>query len=149
MPQEFPAKDAVTSHVYQIEIDGVSLGQFQEVSGISLERQVIEHISTTEGGREEIKKLPGPRKFGDITLKRGMTDDEALYRWMMEVMEGKLDGARRNGSIVAYDTEYNEIVRWNFINGWPSKWEAPSHKANSNEIAVESMTIAVEQIEKG
>lgn len=149
MPQLFAEKDAVTSHIYQIEIDGVSLGQFQEVSGITLERQVIEHAATTPGGKEEIKKLPGPKKVGDITLKRGLTDDDALYQWMMEVMDGKLDAARRNGSIVAYDTEYQEVVRWNFVNGWPSKWEAPSHKANSTEVALESLTLAIEHIEKG
>jgi phage tail-like protein len=149
MPQLFTEYDALTGHTYQIEIDGVGLGQFQEVSGLSIERQVIEHYATLPGGQEVLKKEPGPIKYGDITLKRGMTDNDELYQWMNEIVEGNLDAARRNGSIVEYDLNFGEVNRWNFVNGWPSKWEAPSHKANSNEIAVESITIAIEKLEKG
>lgn len=149
MPQLFADFDALTSHIYQVEIDGITLAQFQEVSGISIERQVIEHRATLPGGAEVIKKEPGPVKYGDITLKRGMTDDDQLYKWIDEVVKGQLDAARRNGSIVQYDTQFGEVNRWNFTNGWPSKWEAPSHKANANEIAVESVTITVEKIEQG
>lgn len=149
MPQLFTDYDALTSHIYQVEIDGITLGQFQEISGISVERQVIEHRATLPGGKEVIKKIPGPVKYGDITLKRGMTENSDLYDWVTEVVEGKVDAARRNGSIVQYDTQFGEVNRWNFTNGWPSKWEAPSHKANANEVAVESMTITVESIKKG
>ena len=149
MPQLFSDYDALTTHIYQIEIDGVGLGQFQEISGISIERQVIEHRATLPLGQEVIKKIPGPIKFGDITLKRGATDNDELYKWMMEVVEGKVDAARRNGSIVEYDTQFNEVNRWNFTNAWPSSFEAPSHKANANEVAVETVTLTVESIEKG
>ncbi len=149
MPQLFGEYDVLTSHIYQVEIDGINLGQFQEVSGISIERQVIEHRATLPGGQEVIRKLPGPTKFGDITLSRGMTDDSALYDWIQEVVEGKVDSARRNGSVVEYDTQYSEVSRWNFTNAWPSKWEAPSHKANATEVAVEKLTLTVESIEKG
>ena len=149
MPQIFTQYDALTTHIYQVEIDGIELAQFQEISGISIERQVIEHRATLPGGHEEIKKIPGPIKYGDITLKRGMTDNQDLFDWMADVVEGKVDAARRNGSIVEYDTQYNEINRWNFVNAWISKWEAPSHKANANEVAVESITLTVERIEKG
>lgn len=149
MPQLFNEHDALTNNIYQVEIDGISLGQFQEVGGISIERSVIEHRATLPGGQEVIRKLPGPVKYGDVTLKRGMTDDSSLYDWIKEVVEGKVDSARRNGSIVEYDTQYSEVARWNFTNAWPQKWEAPSHKANANEIAVESVTLTVESIEAG
>ena len=149
MAQVFNDHDALTAHIYQIEVDGLAMAHFQEVSGISIERDVIEHRATLPGGREVIKKEMGPLKYGDITLKRGMTDNDELYQWMMEVAEGKLDSARRNGSVVQYDTQYQEVNRWNFENGWPSKWEAPSHKANDTDVAVESVTITVESVKKG
>ena len=149
MPQLFEDYDALTAHIYQVEIDGISLGQFQEVSGLTIERQVIEHRATLPGGMEVIKKVGGPIKYGDITLKKGMTPDTALYDWMMEVVNGIFDTSRRNGSIVQYDTQYQEVNRWNFRNGWPSKWESPSLKANATEIAVESVTLTVEHLEKG
>lgn len=149
MPQVFADFDALTTHIYQVEIDGIGLAQFQEISPITIERQVIEHRATLPGGKEVIKKLPGPVKYGDITLKRAMTENQELYDWITEVVEGKVDAARRNGSIVQYDTQYAEVNRWNFTNAWISKWEAPGHKANANEVAVESVTITVESIEKG
>jgi phage tail-like protein len=149
MPLDFMGGDAATSHIYQVECDGITLAQFQEVSGITIERQVIEHRATLPGGQEVIKKEPGPIKYGDITLKRGVTDDDQLYEWIDQVIKGDIVSARRNGSIVQYDTMFSEIKRWNFVNGWPSKWEGPSHKANANEISVESVTLTVEAIEKG
>ena len=76
-------------------------------------------------------------------------DDSQLEDWFDEVVKGDFISARRNGSIVQYDTSYQEINRWNFINGWPSKWEGASYKANSNEIAVESVTLTIERLEKG
>jgi phage tail-like protein len=149
MPQIFTEFDGLTTHVYQVEIDGVNIAQCAEISGISIERQVIEHRATLPLGQEVIKKIPGPKKYGDITLKRAVTDNDELYKWAMEVMDGSVDAARRNGSIVEYDTNYGEVNRWNFTNGWPSKFEGASHKANANEVAVESVTITVEAIEKG
>jgi phage tail-like protein len=149
MPQVFGQGDGLTAHIYQVEIDGMTMAQFQDISPITVERQVIEHRYTTPGGQEGINKLPGPIKFGDITLKRAVTDNDDLYNWIMEVMEGSVDAARRNGSIVEYDTNFGEVKRWNFVNGWPSKFEGAAHKANSNEVSVESLTITVEEIKKG
>lgn len=149
MPQLFNEHDALITSHYQIEIDGVAIAQFQEVSGVSIERQVIEHRATLPGGQEVIKKEPGPLKFGDITLKRAMTDSDDLYKWIEQVMEGRVDEARRNGSLVQYDTQYSEIRRWNFENAWPSKWEGPSGKANANEVTVETVTLTLESIKQG
>lgn len=149
MPQLFNEHDALIKSHYHIEVDGLDLAQFQEVSGLSIERQVIEHRATTPTGQEVIKKEPGPRKFGDITLKRAMTDSDDLYQWIKEVQDGKIDAARRNGSVVQYDSQFTEVMRWNFTNGWPSKWEGPSGKANANEVTVETVTITVESIEQG
>lgn len=148
MPQVFGEHDALGVSHYQIEIDGVSLAQFQEMSGLSIERQVTEHRATLPGGQEVIKKLPGPLKFGDITLQRAMTDNDELYTWIQQVVEGRIDEARRNGSLVQYDTQFNEVNRWDFENAWPSKWEGPSGKANANEVAVEKVTLTVEGLIK-
>lgn len=148
MPQVFGEHDALGVSHYQIEIDGVSLAQFQEMSGLSIERQVTEHRATLPGGQEVIKKLPGPLKFGDITLQRAMTDNDELYTWIQQVVEGRIDEARRNGSLVQYDTQFNEVNRWDFQNAWPSKWEGPSGKANANEVAVEKVTLTVEGLVK-
>lgn len=149
MPQIFTDHDALITSHYDIEIDGLTIAQFQEVSGISIERQVIENHAILPGGQQVTKKEPGPLKFGDITLKRAMTDSDDLYKWIQQVVEGRIDEARRNGSLVQRDSQFGEITRWNFTNAWPSKWEGPSGKANATEVTVETVTLTCEWIEKG
>ena len=99
-------------------------------------------------GKNVIKKTPGAIKWGDIQLKRGFTDDMALYEWRQKVVDGKLEDARKNGSVVVYDYENEEVLRWNFINGWLSKYQGPSLNASGNDIAIESITIVHEGLKR-
>jgi phage tail-like protein len=61
-------------------------------------------------------------------------------------MDGKVE--RMNGSIVLMDDAGEEQARWNFVAGWPTKWTGPSFNATSNEVAIETLEIAHEGIEK-
>jgi phage tail-like protein len=136
--------DVVAGYSFQVEIDGVTLAQFKEVSGISSEIQVIEHRENTKGGIPVMKKLPGHRKSGDISLKRGRTDDKALWDWHKKVQDGDIKGARKNGSIVLYDYAHGELSRWNFVAGWPSKVNLGQMQAQGNDVLVEECTIVHE-----
>jgi len=141
-------KDQFTSYQFYLELDGITEGQFREVSGISSETTVIDSKESTKDGKTVIKKTPGDHKWGDITFKRGFTDAMNLYEWRKKVLEGKLTEMRKNGSIVVYDYENKEVMRYNFKNAWPSKLTGPSLNTTSNEILVEEMTIVHEGIER-
>jgi len=41
-------------------------------------------------------------KWGDVTLKRGITKSMDIWDWRQKVEEGKGGDARRNGSIIMY-----------------------------------------------
>jgi phage tail-like protein len=140
-------EDALGNYAWQIEIDGLTLAQFKEVSGLSAEIQVIEHKENKPGGLPIVKKIPGAQKYGDIVLKRGTTDDDQFWSWLKEVREGRIDSARRNFSIVLYDYEYGEKVRFNFTNGWPSKVSVNQLQAGGSDVAVEECTIVHEGLE--
>ena len=56
--------------------------------------------------------------------------------------------ARRHGSVIMYDRNYEEVARWNFENGWPSKITGPALNAGSNDIGVEEITIAHEGLDR-
>lgn len=139
--------DALSVYNFQIEVDGVTLAQFKEVSGLSLEVKVIEEEALTPGGIPIIKKIPGPKKWGDITLKRGKTEDMEWWTWCNSIHEGNITEARRNGSIVLYDYALGEQARWNFINAWPSKVSVAGLKAGGSEVAVEECTLVHEGLE--
>ena len=70
-------------------------------------------------------------------MKRGFTDDMKLYEWRQKVVDGKLTDMRKNGSVVLYDYENKEVLRWNFVNGWISKLSGPSLNAGGNDVAIE------------
>lgn len=137
-------EDALAGYHFSIEIDGVSIAQFREVSGLSAEIQTIEHRENKPGGLPVLKKLPGAQKFGDITLKRGRTDSNDLWKWLKTVQDGKIDDARKNGSVVLFDYANGEKGRFNFTNGWPSKVSLGSMAAGGNDVLVEECTITHE-----
>ncbi len=133
---------------FYLELDGITEALFRECSGLSSESQVMEAYHATKEGKQVLKKYPGPLKWGDITLKRGLTSDTNLWAWRKEVEEGKVESARKNGSVVVYDQANTEVARWNFVNAWPSKISGPSLSAGGNEIAVEEITIVHEGLER-
>lgn len=139
--------DQLASFRFQIEVSGIIKGAFTEAAGLGSEQEVVEHKIMQEG-KEIVRKIPGRLKWGDITLKRGITDNMDFWDWRKMVEEGKINSARKNGSIVMMDSEETEIARWNFTAGWPSKVSGPSVSTTSNEIGIEELTVVHEGIER-
>ena len=137
-------KDQLASYTFMLEVDGIAEATFRECSGLDSETSVIESKETGSKGQTVIKKLPGALKWGDITLKRGFTDDMKLQEWRNKTVDGKLTDMRKNGSIVIYDYENKEVLRWNFVNGWISKLQGPALNAGGNDVAIEAITIVHE-----
>ena len=129
---------------FRVEIDGVTLAAFSEVSGLVSETEVIEYRTGTESNA--VRKLPGLTRHANIVLRRGVTQDAELWNWRRTVEDGQVD--RRNGSIVLLDDARTEVLRWNFVAGWISKWEGPTLNAEGNEVAIETIEIAHEGLRK-
>lgn len=140
--------DPLVSFNFAIEVSGIISGYFTEASGLGSEHEVIEHKVMGEGGQEIVKKIPGRLKWGDITLKRGISSSLDMWEWRKMVVDGKVESARRNGSITMYDQEGSEVARWNFERGWPSKVSGPSVNTTSNEVGIEELVITHEGTER-
>jgi phage tail-like protein len=136
--------DLSTTSVFVLEIDSVVLGSFRKVSGIESETETIEYKEVNKEGRMIIRKQPGAMKWADITLERRIDTSRDLWEWRKEVIEGDIDKARRNGAIIAKDSKMNEVARWNFVAGWPSKFSGADFDAGSNDIATEKVVITHE-----
>ncbi len=150
MPVGIPglSSDALAGYHFSVEVDGVSLAQFQEVSGITSELDVIELKENTRDGKYVLHKLPGNRKPPTITLKRAKNSSTDLWEWHKAIYQGKVGDARKNGSIVLYDYTNQEVGRYNFVNAWPSKVTTGALKAGANEIVTEEVTIVCEELER-
>jgi phage tail-like protein len=87
-------------------------------------------------------------KWGDITLKRGVTSIKDVWDWRQLVVDGKVVSARANGTITMFDTSGTPVAQWDFTNGWPSKVSGPSLTSDSSAFVVEEMTIVHEGIKR-
>lgn len=136
--------DPYQSYRFRVEIDGIQRGGFREAAGLDASNDPVEY---REGDEEAtVRKLSGLTKYSNITLKGGITDDVSLYEWKKKTVDGKTE--RKNGSIILLDDSGEEKLRWNFHRAWIVKWSGPSFNATSNDVAVESVEIAHEGIEK-
>ena len=141
-------EDPLVGSRFKLDVGGTIGGYFTECSGLGSETEVSEHKVVNEKGVEVVMKVPGRLKWGDITMKRGITSDLGIWDWRKMVEDGDAQGARKNGSIVMYDQSLTEVARWNFLNAWPSKVSGPSLKADSNDLVVEELTLVHEYIER-
>lgn len=132
---------------FVVEIGCIKQAGFSDCSGFGATTDPIEY---REGDpRAEpmtMRKLSGMTKYPNITLKWGITDSREMYDWYLRISKGTVD--RKNGSIVLYDLDGSEKVRWNFMNGWPAKWDGPDFTAKGNEVAIETLELAHEGIER-
>lgn len=136
--------DPYAAFNFRVEIDGVPAAGFSECHGLDVSVDVIEYREGTDKAFSA-RKLPGQVRYSPIVLRRGLTQDKSLWQWFQSVVSGQVE--RSNGSIVLMDAAHNEVLRWNFIAGWPSKWEGPALNAKSNEIAIETLEIQHEGLE--
>ena len=140
--------DLTPSFIFVLEIDSVERGSYRKCSGIESETETIEYKEATKDGRMIIRKVPGAMKWSDITLERRIDDSKYLWEWRKQVIDGDIDGARRHGSIVAKNSKMEEVGRWNFENGWPSKWTGADFDAGANEVATEKIVIPHEGLSR-
>ncbi len=139
-------EDPLVGFHFSVDIEKVITGYFTECGGLGSEHEVIEHKVITEKGQEVVLKLPGRLKWENITLKRGITSNMDIWKWRKQVEDGDLDGARKNGSIIMYDSQLKPVAEWDFERAWPLKVTGPQPKADSNEIGIEELTIVHEGI---
>ena len=136
-------QDPFVNFNFTIQIDGIERGAFHECSGFNSSVDIIEH---REGGAITPIKLPGQVKYGNVTLKRGITKDTDLYEWHQAAIAGAVD--RRNGSIILRDRAGDEQARWNFFEAWPTRWEGSALTSEGTDVAVETLELAVERLER-
>ena len=125
---------------YRVEIDGLDAGGFSEVTGFDASIDVMEY---REGDMVQTPyKIPGLKRYGNITLKKGLTDSLVMYEWLITGVDGPVD--RKTITITSLDESEQPVASWQVINAWPVKYTAPDFNATSSEVAIETVEIAHE-----
>ncbi|KOT36573.1 phage tail protein [Streptomyces caelestis] len=139
--------DALSTHVFGVQLGGYLVESIQEISGFTVEEDVVEVKQVTSEGKQIIRKQPGARQAGEITITRGLDQSSEFTNWIKETLNnGAVNSARQNLTIEIKDTEGNTVRRIQLLQGWASKWEGPSLKAGESSPATESVTIVFEEI---
>ena len=138
--------DPYRAYNFKLDIQGVTEGHFTECTGIRIEVQALRY---REGGTSQVvHRLPGPVEYGDVTLRYGLTASTELWTWFMTAVQGKVE--RRNVSILMLGADgVTEVLRWNLVNAWPSEWRGAPLDAMGREVAIESLTLVFETLERG
>lgn len=137
-------QDPLVSAWFSIDFSGKVAGAFRECTGLGSENEVVEYKGSGSKGELVIKKVPGRMKWNNITLKRGITNAMDMWQWRQLVEEGKVEEARKNGTVTMYNQKGEDIAKWDFFNAWPSKLTGPTANAQNNEVGIEELEITHE-----
>lgn len=137
--------DPYRAYNFKLMIQGVTEGHFTECSGLGIKVQVIKY---REGGTNQvIHCIPGPVEYADITLRYGLTASRDLWEWLMTAVQGKVD--RKNVSILLLDSDgVAEVMRWDLVNAWIAEWRGSVLNAMQREVAIESLTLVFETLQR-
>jgi phage tail-like protein len=137
--------DPLRAFRFTVEVPGIGQGSFTSVSGIGVQ---VEAIKYREGGGDVTPRfIPGQVDYSEITFKYGLTTGDRMWDWLMAGANGQVD--RRDISIIMKDpTGADEVLRWNCLRAWATRWEGGVLDAMSKELAIESMTIVYEKLER-
>ncbi|HYN88365.1 MAG TPA: phage tail protein [Ardenticatenaceae bacterium] len=137
--------DPYRAYNFKLVIQGVGEGHFTECSGLGVRVNVIRY---REGGNNQvIHCIPGQVQYADVTLRYGLTASRELWDWMLTAVNGNVE--RRNVSILMLDSAGAlEVMRWDLIDAWPSEWRGTVLDALTHEVAIESLTLVFEQLQR-
>jgi phage tail-like protein len=132
---------------FKVEINGITQANFLEVIIPEVANEVIEHREGTQPTNSAVKQA-GLVTCGNLILTWGMNGSMELYNWRKLVEQGKLSQAKRSIAVTVMDEEGNDVVRFTFSNAWPSKYKAPDLNAMGNGIAIETLEIVFDSMQR-
>jgi len=141
-----PRNDPYRNFRYRVEIDGITQAGFSEATVPDITVEPIDYREGNEANPAAVRKLTGLTKYGNVTLKWGITDSMDLYNWHKNVTLGKTE--RKNISVIVIDEEGNDKSRWNFVEAWPTKYDAPDLNAKGTDVSIETLEIVHEGVER-
>lgn len=155
MGNDLISTDPIVAQNFYLEIDGENI-ILSGVSGLDVEHDVVTIQQNGPTGKMQVIKTRGNvAKAPDLTITRMAPADalaDPIWKWFIAIRDKGLTmnraSARKNGSIVLYDTSFVEVGRFNFLKGWPSKIATDAVSTESNEAVKETITLVIERLDR-
>ncbi len=132
--------DPANSLRFNVVVDGLELGSFTALDGLTAEYEVMPY---SEGGENSfIHQLPGRLKYGNVKLTRPVDlQSKALGAWFGLLAKG-VGGQRHTATVVAFNDNSEPVAEWTFMGVWPVRYAGPGLSTESGKVATETFEFA-------
>lgn len=140
--------DPLRNFRYRLEIDNIVQAGFSEVAIGDLSTDPIEYREGNEP--TTVRKLNGLNKYGNVTLKWGITESTELADWHQLIVDDStpLDDARRSVVIRVQDEAGEEKAAFEILKAWPCKYDPSDLSASGNDVAIDTLELCNEGIRR-
>jgi phage tail-like protein len=134
---------------YRVEIGNQTVA-FSEVSGLSISYETTTYKeSPVEGGAPgpRVMHMPAQGTAANITLKKGLVRGKSvptLYSWINSIQINQVE--KKDIFVRLCNEQGSAVISWRVINAFPTKLDAPTFDANSNDVAIESMELMADGV---
>jgi phage tail-like protein len=134
---------------YKVDIDNETV-TFSEVSGMSMSVEIFTYKeSPIESGvpGPRVMHMPAQRAPAKVTLKKGVVVGSSvptLFAWWNSTQLHLVD--KKDIFIRLCNEEGDPVISWKVVNAFPTKLDAPTFDAKSNDVAIESMELTGDSI---
>lgn len=124
--------------------DQFKIAPFEEAYGLEAEAPPIESKNGNSEPPSPIK-MPGVAKYRIVTMRRGIfVSDNKIWDLMTEINMNII--VRRSIFIKLLDDTGRVAVQWQLTNAWPAGITGADMNSTRNEVTVDSLKIAHEQL---
>jgi phage tail-like protein len=139
----------MSASTFVIQVDGIQVATFSELSGINTEVEPVEYIATGTQGIVHTKQY-GKTVPPQVTLKRGLDTQTYMWAWHQAVLQGE-PGARKTCSLQLFAAAQSPksgqpVITYILENAWPTKLEISGMTAGYSELVTETVVLMCDQI---
>lgn len=136
---------------FLVEIDGVISAGFTTCSEL---RALTEDVTYREGGRFNPHNAPGLVTFNDITLTRGVSENEDLHNWFLATFDATKEAGEatpdlfRTFDIVQLDRAKEVVARYTVHDAYCKEYSSGDWDNNASEVRMEEVVIKIDHFTK-
>lgn len=138
--------DPLRNFRFRLEIDGIQAAAFSDVAIAEVATDAVDYREGTDP--MHVRKLSGLTKYGNITLKRGITDSLEISNWHKQIIAGQIQSNRKQVAIVVVDEAGADKARFVVSEAWPTKYHPSDLNAKGNEVYIEMLELVNEGLER-
>ena len=138
--------DPLRNFRFRLEISGIQTAGFSAVSIGPTTTDVIDYREGTDPSH--VRKLSGLTRYGNVTLKNGVTTSLELYNWHKQIVSGQLATSRKQVAIVVQDEAGTDVARYVVSEAWPIKYDPGDLNATGNDVFIETLELVNEGVER-